>query len=96
VKLHTLGESSVDFIARPWTTRDDYWDVYWDVTREVKMRFDADGVSIPFPQRDVHLYTQAGEEVGTPLSGQDRPHDAEDGSDPHSVAASPVESDTHG
>jgi hypothetical protein len=38
--------------------RDDYWDVYWDITRGVKMRFDAEGVSIPFPQRDVHLYTQ--------------------------------------
>ena len=44
VKLHTLGESSVDFIVRPWVRTDDYWNVYWDVTREVKMRFDAEGV----------------------------------------------------
>jgi small conductance mechanosensitive channel len=56
VKLHTLGESSVDFIARPWVKTDDYWNVYWDVTREVKLRFDAEGISIPFPQRDVHVY----------------------------------------
>jgi small conductance mechanosensitive channel len=56
VKLHTLGESSVDFVVRPWVKTDDYWDVYWDVTREVKLRFDAEGISIPFPQRDVHLY----------------------------------------
>lgn len=56
VKLHTLGESSVDFIVRPWVKPDDYWDVYWDVTRAVKMRFDAEGISIPFPQRDVHIY----------------------------------------
>jgi small conductance mechanosensitive channel len=56
VRLHTLGESSVDFIVRPWVKTEDYWNVYWDVTREVKMRFDAEGVSIPFPQRDVHLY----------------------------------------
>ena len=35
---------------------DDYWNVYWDVTREVKLRFDAEGISIPFPQRDVHIY----------------------------------------
>ena len=56
VKLHTLGESSVDFVVRPWVRTDDYWNVYWDVTREVKMRFDAEGISIPFPQRDVHLY----------------------------------------
>jgi small conductance mechanosensitive channel len=56
VKLHTLGESSVDFIVRPWVTPDDYWEVYWDITREVKIRFDAEGISIPFPQRDVHIY----------------------------------------
>jgi small conductance mechanosensitive channel len=55
VKLHNLGDSSVDFIVRPWVKTDDYWDVYWHVTREVKMRFDAEGISIPFPQRDVHL-----------------------------------------
>jgi len=58
VRLHNLGESSVDFAVRPWVETDDYWDVYWDVTREVKMRFDREGVSIPFPQRDVHLYNQ--------------------------------------
>ncbi|MEZ9197414.1 mechanosensitive ion channel family protein [Shewanella sp. 10N.286.54.B9] len=56
VKLHVLGESSVDFIVRPWVRPIDYWDVYWDITREVKMRFDAEGISIPFPQRDVHIY----------------------------------------
>ncbi|MGL6122666.1 MAG: mechanosensitive ion channel family protein [Shewanella sp.] len=56
IKLHLLGESSVDFIVRPWATPDDYWDVYWDITREVKMRFDAEGISIPFPQRDLHIY----------------------------------------
>jgi small conductance mechanosensitive channel len=57
IKLHTLGDSSVNFIVRPWTETDDYWDVYWDLTREVKMRFDREGISIPFPQRDVHVYT---------------------------------------
>lgn len=56
VKLHALGESSVDFIVRPWVKTDDYWDVYWDITRSVKDRFDEEGISIPFPQRDVHLY----------------------------------------
>jgi small conductance mechanosensitive channel len=58
VRLHTLGESSVDFVVRPWVKIDDYWDVYWDVTRTVKLRLDAEGVSIPFPQRDVHVYNQ--------------------------------------
>ncbi len=56
LKLHTLGESSVDFIVRPWSKPEDYWDIYWDITREVKIRFDKEGISIPFPQRDVHLY----------------------------------------
>ena len=58
VRLHTLGESSVDFVVRPWSKTDEYWDVYWDITREVKRRFDAEGISIPFPQRDVHLYRE--------------------------------------
>jgi len=57
VRLHELGESSVNFVCRPWSKTSDYWNVYWDVTRKVKERFDAEGVSIPFPQRDVHLYT---------------------------------------
>jgi len=56
IRLHTLGESSVDFIVRPWVNVDDYWEVYWDITRTVKMRFDEEKISIPFPQRDVHLY----------------------------------------
>lgn len=59
IKLHTLGESSVDFIVRPWVKTKDYWDVYWDITRQVKERFDAEGISIPYPQRDVHVFQQA-------------------------------------
>jgi small conductance mechanosensitive channel len=59
VKLHELGDSSVNFICRPWVKPEDYWNVYWDITREVKRRFDAEGISIPFPQRDVHIYQEA-------------------------------------
>jgi small conductance mechanosensitive channel len=58
IKLHSLGDSSVNFIVRPWTRTDDYWDVYWDILREVKLRFDREGISIPFPQRDVHIYSE--------------------------------------
>lgn len=58
IRLHSLGDSSVNFIVRPWTKTEDYWTVYWDITREVKLRLDKEGISIPFPQRDVHLYTQ--------------------------------------
>ena len=64
VKLHELGESSVNFVVRPWSKTSDYWDVYWDVTREVKRRFDEEGISIPFPQRDVHIYNEAGGDEG--------------------------------
>ena len=59
IHLHKLGDSSVDFVVRPWTATADYWEVYWDVTREVKMRFDQEGISIPYPQRDVHVYQQS-------------------------------------
>ena len=58
IRLHELGDSSINFVVRPWSATDDYWDVYWDVTREVKYRFDAEGISIPFPQRDVHIYRE--------------------------------------
>jgi small conductance mechanosensitive channel len=58
VRVHTLGASSVDFVVRPWVKVDDYWEVYWDVTKTVKLRFDDEGVSIPFPQRDVHVYNE--------------------------------------
>jgi small conductance mechanosensitive channel len=59
VRLHELGDSSVNFIVRPWVKPEDYWDVYWHLTREVKMRFDAEGISIPFPQSDVHVHPSA-------------------------------------
>lgn len=55
IKVHELGDNSVNFVARPWAKTGDYWDVYWDVTRQVKERFDAEGVGIPFPQRDLHV-----------------------------------------
>ncbi len=56
IRLHALGESSVDFVVRPWTDTKNYWIVYWDITRAVKERFDAEGLTIPFPQQDMHVY----------------------------------------
>ena len=58
VKLHELADSSVNFVCRPWVKPCDYWDVYWDITKEVKRQFDAAGISIPFPQQDVHFYQE--------------------------------------
>lgn len=50
-----LGDNSVNIFCRPWSKSDDYWTVYWDLTGQAKERFDVEGISIPFPQRDVHL-----------------------------------------
>lgn len=51
-----LADSSVNFVVRPWVNASDYWDVWFDLTEKVKKRFDEAGISIPFPQRDVHVY----------------------------------------
>jgi len=59
IRMHELADSSVNFVCRPWTKTSDYWAVYWDLTQQVKRRFDEEGISIPFPQRDVHLYSHA-------------------------------------
>jgi small conductance mechanosensitive channel len=56
IQVHQLGESSVDIICRPWVKRDDYYTVFWDLQRIVKERFDAEGITIPFPQRQLHVY----------------------------------------
>jgi len=61
IRMHALADSSVNFIARPWARTADYWEVYWDVTKAVKRRFDEAGIGIPFPQRDVHLYIEGGD-----------------------------------
>ena len=55
VRVHELADSSVNLIVRPWSRTTDYWDVYWDVTAQMKDAFDAAGITIPFPQRDVHM-----------------------------------------
>lgn len=56
VAVYQLGQSSVDFVARPWVRTGDYWDFWFETTEKVKKAFDAAGISIPFPQQDVHLY----------------------------------------
>ncbi len=58
IKLHELGEFSLKFIVRPWVKTADYWDTYWDLTKAIKLRFDIEGISIPYPQRDVHVIEQ--------------------------------------
>ncbi len=56
IRVNELAESSVNFIVRPWAKTGDYWTVYWDLQRAVKEAFDNNGISIPFPQTDMHLH----------------------------------------
>jgi len=58
IAIGNLGDSSVDIKVRPWCKNADYWDLVHDTTKKVKEEFDANGISIPFPQRDVHVFNQ--------------------------------------
>lgn len=51
-----LADSSVNFVVRPWTDAGNYWPLRFDLNEQIKKRFDAEGIGIPFPQRDVHIY----------------------------------------
>jgi small conductance mechanosensitive channel len=55
-----LADSSVNLIVRLWVKKEDYWGVKFDVIRTAKETFDREGISIPFPQRDVHMFQNAG------------------------------------
>jgi len=59
ITVGALAESSVNFLVRPWVNSADYWRVLWDTTEAVKLRFDAAGISIPFPQVSVHMQPSA-------------------------------------
>jgi len=54
VAVGELGDSSVNFNVRPWCKTSDYWGVYGDIHERIKLTFDAEGISIPYPQMDVH------------------------------------------
>jgi len=55
VAVSELGDSSVNFVVRPWVNSADYWAVRFDTIRDVKLALDKNGITIPFPQRDVHM-----------------------------------------
>jgi small conductance mechanosensitive channel len=57
IAVSELADSSVNFAVRPWVNTGDYWGVYFDLTEAVKLRFDKEGISIPYPQQDVHMHT---------------------------------------
>lgn len=56
IAVESLGDSSVNFTVRVWVNNANYWPVYFALTEKIKKAFDENGISIPFPQRDVHLY----------------------------------------
>jgi len=59
VVVGELGDSSVNFNVRPWCKTGDYWNVYFDTHEKVKLTFDAEGISIPYPQMDIHQHKAA-------------------------------------
>jgi small conductance mechanosensitive channel len=58
IALFELADSSVNFVVRPWVKSGDYWNFYFEIYEKIKKRFDAEDISIPFPQQDVHLYRE--------------------------------------
>ena len=55
IAVSELGESSVNFVVRPWVKTADYWDVYFNITENVKLALDKNGITIPYPQQDIHM-----------------------------------------
>jgi small conductance mechanosensitive channel len=55
VAVSELADSSVNFVVRPWVNSADYWDVYFEMTAKIKLALDENDITIPFPQRDVHI-----------------------------------------
>lgn len=55
VAVSTLADSSVNFVVRPWVTVADYWPTHFDLTEKIKVALEANGLTIPFPQRDIHI-----------------------------------------
>ncbi len=62
IAVSELADSSVNFVVRPWVKTSDFWDVYFDLTEKIKITFDEEGISIPYPQQDVHLYKKLADE----------------------------------
>lgn len=59
IAVSELADSSVNFVVRPWVKGPDYWAVRFDLIEAIKVRFDSEGISIPFPQRDLHMFQES-------------------------------------
>jgi small conductance mechanosensitive channel len=55
IAVSELADSSVNFVVRPWVNSGDYWGVRFDLTERIKLAFDEQGISIPYPQMDIHM-----------------------------------------
>ena len=62
IAVSELADSSVNFVVRPWVKTSEYWNVYFGLTEKIKIAFDKEGISIPYPQQDVHMFNQQVEE----------------------------------
>ncbi|MGF1465078.1 MAG: mechanosensitive ion channel domain-containing protein [Sandaracinaceae bacterium] len=104
VKVDSLGDSSVNFMVRPWVKTEDYWAVYWGLTREMYLAFGEAGISIPFPQRDVHLYpaeaatpgaapAQAASAGDAPVGPAEPTRSLREGEQPYASAPSELDDD---
>ena len=63
IAVSELADSSVNLVVRPWVNSADYWPVKFDLTEKVKTTFDEEGISIPYPQRDLHIIKSGDEEA---------------------------------
>ena len=84
IKVGAFSDSSVDILCRPWVNTADYWDVLWDMNKKVKQAFDREGITIPFPQRDVHVFNEQASVKPKPGSSFDTP-DVPEGNEPASA-----------
>ena len=62
IAVSELADSSVNFVVRPWVKTPDYWNVRFDLTEQIKLTFDEKGISFPYPQQDVHMFTETAAE----------------------------------
>lgn len=69
IAVSELADSSVNLVVRPWVKAADYWGVYFDLTERIKTTFDEEGISIPFPQQDLHVVSSPQELLGMAANG---------------------------
>jgi len=82
VKVGSFGDSSVNLLLRPWVKTDDYWEVLWDLNKRVKQAFDREGIIIPFPQRDVHVFQDRAPKSSSRTTGSFDTPDAKAANEP--------------